>query len=418
MSWNYHTIYTRCCFFHSLCFCILTKFSLPFPSLPAHRHRETSTPLDLSVRRMSSSSNSRERSLSFSSAISADQFRMEFDSIMEGKENRSMSGDSITPEQIVCAPSLPGSPPLTPSPKRRSHSPRGSGGGHSNHHSISISPSNSSSAHAAAALLMRPLLPADIALRLSDPALNVIPPQMLVKQSMELAMRLSSSAAAVAEATSVAQQISPSHSITSPTGVITPTPIPPQMFVKTGMSKCKECNIVFCKYENYLAHKKHYCSARNVTDNETDTKASSSPSAASSPPAVSPQSSSGGGTITPTTYQQLICVACGIKFTSLDNLNAHQMYYCPKRTELQQVVAAAAAANVSVAAAHKEKCSKCKTTHDLSQACTTAGQGAYKCPICEVISPNSSEARRHMETHGGVKAFRCTICRYKGNTLR
>lgn len=23
-----------------------------------------------------------------------------------------------------------------------------------------------------------------------------------------------------------------------------------------------------------------------------------------------------------------------------------------------------------------------------------------------------------METHGGVKAFRCTICSYKGNTLR
>ena len=87
------------------------------------------------------------------------------------------------------------------------------------------------------------------------------------------------------------------------------------------------------------------------------------------------------------------------------------MYYCPKRSELQAQVAVAPAS-------HKEKCLKCKTIHDLSQACTTAGQGAYKCPICEVISPNSSEARRHMETHGGVKAFRCTICRYKGNTLR
>jgi zinc finger protein ZFPM1 len=346
---------------------------------------------------MSPGSNSRERSLSFSSAISADQFRMEFDAIMEGKENLSVSGDSITPEQIVCAPSLPGSPPLTPSPKRRSHSPRGSS-------SVSISPSNSSTSHSASQLLMRPLLPADIALRLSDPALNVIPPQMLVKQSMELAMRLSQStaaAAAAAEATNVAQQISPSHPITSPTGVITPTPIPPQMFIKTGMSKCKECNIVFCKYENYLAHKKHYCSARNlVDDGDSSTKASSSPSA-NSPPAVSPSG-------VPLAYQQLICVACGIKFTSLDNLNAHQMYYCPKRTELQ----------AQVVTVHKEKCSKCKTTHDLSQPCTTAGQGAYKCPICEVISPNSSEARRHMETHGGVKAFRCTICRYKGNTLR
>lgn len=358
---------------------------------PFSNSRETSTPLDLSVRRMSPGSNSRERSLSLSSAISADQFRMEFDAMMEGKENRSVSGDSITPEQIVCAPSLPGSPPLTPSPKRRSHSPRGS--------SVSISP-NSSTSHS---LLMRPLLPADIALRLSDPTLNVIPPQMLVKQSMELALRLSSSA--TNEATN-AQQISPSQPITSPTGrVITPTPIPPQMFVKTGMSKCMSCNIVFCKYENYLAHKKHYCSARNLDDGDGSTKTSSPPN---SPPCISPSG-------VPLTYQQLICVACGIKFTSLDNLNAHQMYYCPKRTELQaQVIATTAVTSSS----HKEKCLKCKTIHDLSQPCTTAGQGAYKCPICEVISPNSSEARRHMETHGGVKAFRCTICRYKGNTLR
>lgn len=316
---------------------------------------------------------------------------MEFDAMMEGKENLSVSGDSITPEQIVCAPSLPGSPPLTPSPKRRSHSPRGS--------SVSISPNSSSHS-----LLMRPLLPADIALRLSDPALNVIPNQMLVKQSMELALRLSSSV--TSEATN-AQQISPSQPITSPSGIMTPTPIPPQMFVKTGMSKCKECNIVFCKYENYVAHKKHYCSARNLDDGDGSTKTASPPN---SPPCVSPSSG------LPLAYQQLICVACGIKFTSLDNLNAHQMYYCPKRSELQAQATAHAAA--SVTQSHKEKCSKCKTSHDLSQPCTTAGQGAYKCPICEVISPNSSEARRHMETHGGVKAFRCTICRYKGNTLR
>lgn len=308
--------------------------------------------------------------------------------MMEGKENMSVSGDSITPEQIVCAPSLPGSPPLTPSPKRRSHSPRGS--------SVSISP-NSSTSHS---LLMRPSLPADIALRLSDPALNVIPPQLLVKQSMELALRLSSSA--VSEATN-APQISPSQPITSPTRVITtPTPIPPQIFVKTGMSKCMECNIVFCKYENYLAHKKHYCSARLLEDAEGNAKAASPPN---SPPCVSPSG-------VPLTYQQLICVACGIKFTSLDNLNAHQMYYCPKRNELQ------GQGIVTPITTHKEKCSKCKTVHDLSLPCTVAGQGAYKCPICEVISPNSSEARRHMETHGGVKAFRCTICRYKGNTLR
>lgn len=38
----------------------------------------------------------------------------------------------------------------------------------------------------------------------------------------------------------------------------------PQVLVKQGVSKCNECNIVFCKHENYMAHKKHYCSARQV----------------------------------------------------------------------------------------------------------------------------------------------------------
>lgn len=49
----------------------------------------------------------------------------------------------------------------------------------------------------------------------------------------------------------------------------------PQVLVKQGVSKCKECNIVFCKYENYVIHKKHYCSAR-LQEDETS-KSSTSP---------------------------------------------------------------------------------------------------------------------------------------------
>lgn len=64
----------------------------------------------------------------------------------------------------------------------------------------------------------------------------------------------------------------------------------------------------------------------------------------------------------------------------------------------------------------KDKCNKCKTIHEPSAHCPSIG--GYKCPICDVFSANSAESRRHMETHGGVKAFRCTICSYKGNTLR
>jgi hypothetical protein len=42
---------------------------------------------------------------------------------------------------------------------------------------------------------------------------------------------------------------------------------------------------------------------------------------------------------------QLICAACGIKFASMDNLVAHQAFYCPKRPEPQE---------------HHTRCSKCK----------------------------------------------------------
>nr|XP_019526150.2 zinc finger protein ush isoform X1 [Aedes albopictus] len=395
--------------------------------------KESSTPLDLSVR----GGNLRERSLSLSSAISVEQLRMDFDSLMEGKENLSVSGDSITPEQIVCAPSLPGSPPLTPSPKRRSNSPRGGGGvGGSGSGagsrgdrdgSVSISPLTLQQQQQ---LLMRPLLPADIALRLSaaDPALNlnlnILPnSSLLTQKGVELALRLSSgSNSNCVDPTSknLSQpQMSPLLNSISPTNNVQVPVLPstPQIFVKQGDSKCKECNIVFCKYENYLAHKKHYCSARNL-DPDGDNPKTSPPI---SPQAASPSTptgaaasvlgggarSSGGGP--PIAYQQLICAACGIKFTSLDNLSAHQMYYCPKRVDVQIPTAVVP---------QKERCSKCKSMHEPGQPCTVAGQGAYKCPICETISPNSTEARRHMDTHGGVKAFRCTICRYKGNTLR
>lgn len=314
------------------------------------------------MRRLSTGANLRERSLSLSSAISVEQLRMDFDSLMEGKENLSVSGDSITPEQIVCAPSLPGSPPLTPSPKRRSNSPRGGGGSASGagsrsdrDGSVSISPLTLQQQQQ---LLMRPLLPADIALRLSaaDPTLNlnlnILPnSQLLTKQGVELALRLSSTANSnCIDPTSKNlshPQMSPLLNSISPTNNVQ-VPVlsnAPQIFVKQGDSKCKECNIVFCKYENYLAHKKHYCSARNL-DQDGENAKTSPPI---SPQAASPSTPTGGASMIggasrgssggpPVSYQQLICAACGIKFTSLDNLSAHQMYYCPKRGDVQMPV--------------------------------------------------------------------------------
>lgn len=173
----------------------------------------------------------------------------------------------------------------------------------------------------------------------------------------------------------------------------------PQVLVKQGVSKCKECNIVFCKHENYVAHKKHYCSAR-LQDEDGLSKNSSSPPIS---PVQTPDKLN-----TPGQYQQLICAACGIKFTSLDNLNAHQAYYCLKRSDLTSKVE------------DVRRCLKCKGVMEPGHQCgvVIAQTGGWKCPCCEVVSSTASAAQRHMETHSGVKAYRCTICRYKGNTLR
>ncbi|KAJ8670575.1 hypothetical protein QAD02_001834 [Eretmocerus hayati] len=167
----------------------------------------------------------------------------------------------------------------------------------------------------------------------------------------------------------------------------------PGVLVKQGVSRCKECNIVFCRHENFVAHKKHYCQARE--------------SGANSPPAAAPHtgSSAAPGSTPSPPLVQLICAACGIKFASMDNLAAHQAFYCPKRPDSQD---------------HLTRCPKCKTVIEagVAHTCTGGQAGGWRCPVCGAVSPTAGAAQRHMDAHQGVKAFRCTICRYKGNTLR
>lgn len=150
---------------------------------------------------------------------------------------------------------------------------------------------------------------------------------------------------------------------------------PPQVLVKQGVSKCQECNIVFCKHENYIAHKKHYCSARQAVSEsvpvqeETLGHKSVSPAVPNSPPtSTSPppppvpvkERSTGNSLPNPTIASsssgrlyQFICAACGIKFTSYDNLTAHQTHYCPKRPALEPEKSS-------------RKCSKCKVSKKIS----------------------------------------------------
>ncbi|XP_049870867.1 zinc finger protein ush isoform X2 [Pectinophora gossypiella] len=269
---------------------------------PREPSRDGATPLDLSVRRSPES-------------VTTDEHE---------KENRIRS---TTPEQIVCAPSLPGSPG-TPSPSRRSSSP-----------SAESSPKRRRR-NSRGPTPKPPSIPSPP----EDKFSPVVPPALLPPA---LALRLASELPVAAAA--------------------------PQVLVKQGVSKCKECNIVFCKYENYRIHKRHYCSAGGGEER-----------ASPAPPEPGP----------PPQYRQLICMACGIHFSSLDNLTTHQSYYCTKRETRSP-----------------------RSVPEIPRP-TSGSEGGWKCPCCDVVSPTAAAAQRHMEAHAGVKAFRCTICKYRGNTLR
>ena len=217
----------------------------------------------------------------------------------------------------------------------------------------------------------------------------------------------------------------------------------PPVIVKQGEAKCNECNIVFYKEESLQVHKKHYCAARATakSDEERHSNGSRSPASATAAAATnegnagpSRRSPSALPELTPLPNStpsvstnkevtkpskpllQFICSACGIKFTSPDNLAAHQTYYCPKRE---------GASNEEGVTKGLWRCPRCRCampeTLQAAHQCVTpspAPSHGWKCPCCPVISPTAAAAQKHLETHAGIKAFRCTICGYRGNTLR
>ncbi|OTF78316.1 Zinc finger ush-like protein, partial [Euroglyphus maynei] len=177
--------------------------------------------------------------------------------------------------------------------------------------------------------------------------------------------------------------------------------------VKQGNSRCEECNIVFYKHESYLVHKKLYCASRRTQDDQNNSSANSiittnnRPTSASSNssslsyapstkfssnlvvpsemagsslkvPSLNPDetlslstspsmlSSQEAASVSPAAASllsptkqpavfQYFCAACGIKYTSYDNLYAHQTYYCLKRNNGSTAAAPSAAASAMAA---------------------------------------------------------------------
>ena len=138
--------------------------------------------------------------------------------------------------------------------------------------------------------------------------------------------------------------------------------------------------------------------------------------------------------------QQHPCLRCGISFSSLDTLSTHQTYYCRERMEnsrgppeIGSGVVVEHIVKTEVAEKSFIRCPKCRLTlpEDQgtlhSQICSgkrnsssnpTAATTGWKCPCCDIYSPTMSAAQKHLETHTGIRAFKCLLCGYRGNTLR
>jgi len=167
---------------------------------------------------------------------------------------------------------------------------------------------------------------------------------------------------------------------------------------------------------------------------------------------------------------QYLCHKCGVKYSSLDNLTTHQTFYCNKRPSVtslsQEPTNGLSLANHHSPAFPQQKssppissidkllgpgagerggftrCGRCNlcipedhmnlhspVCHGQSNGIGTTSQGTglpssssttagWKCPCCDTYSPTMSAAQKHLETHTGIRAFKCVICGYRGNTLR
>ncbi|VDI45814.1 zinc finger protein ZFPM1 [Mytilus galloprovincialis] len=256
-----------------------------------------------------------------------------------------------------------------------------------------------------------------------------------------------------------------------PVQFISGKPIPP---VPHSVSKCVDCNIVFYKHENYIIHKKHYCSSRQTCSNSVDdvdetskdseemsmtnaksqatkefgslTNDQSEPGKSSCVPKESKESSAAPSRdmIEPEPKQsnsrstvrspveekncQYVCDPCKIRFSSTSTLAAHKEFYCPFAQEGRNPSGNMPRDNDEDKNSHDEsmvKCSRCGASFPSAKIlrlhyCTgvTTHVPLLRCPYCDYVTQTENRISEHLKVHMPSKAYRCTLCGYRGNTVR
>ena len=227
-----------------------------------------------------------------------------------------------------------------------------------------------------------------------------------------------------------------------------------------SISHCAECNIVFYKHANYLAHKAHYCAGRHAVssaDTQDQTGRVYGPASKSAATLKSDDGSTAldnGRRRSPEPHElvatlddtgttiQFYCIPCKIKFSNLDTLRAHKQFYCPARfdatpsgSELATTTRHRhATSRVYNGAEESERqagdlasaggsCAACGVTVTSSRSghrCPAAASTSslFQCPHCDYAAQSDSRLVEHVRAHAPSRAFRCALCGYRGNTVR
>ncbi|KAK3085791.1 hypothetical protein FSP39_008721 [Pinctada imbricata] len=246
-------------------------------------------------------------------------------------------------------------------------------------------------------------------------------------------------------------------------------PIPP---VPHAVSKCVDCNIVFYKRENFLIHKKHYCSSRrnktpdsddsnsqqpmslgsstsftfhasksdqesNSSDHEHSEKhslKSESPRSPKTPKtdaesAASPLERSNSRSSIPDDMYRFYCIPCKIKFSSASTLKAHKEFYCPHGKESEHSIVVKKPSEDQGNSRDSEesnvRCERCDNIFASSRLLKhhlcpgiSAQLPLTRCIYCDFVTQTEMRLHEHMKAHMPNKAYRCTLCGYRGNTVR
>lgn len=239
--------------------------------------------------------------------------------------------------------------------------------------------------------------------------------------------------------------------------------------VPHSVSKCSDCNIVFYKRENYLIHKKHYCSSRqgkSVSEDEdsstdmmsrrqvlstrlaaaaTPERSHSVDSSETSPqekPEVKEPTTPGRTAKSPQEDKlspsrareageiiyRFYCVPCKIKFSSASTLQAHKEFYCPHGKESEHTVLGKNKMEGKSSPKSEDdaiKCPRCEVLLPSSRhlkmhfcAGMASQMPVFRCLYCDFVTQTETRLSEHMKAHMPTKAYRCTLCGYRGNTVR